>query len=185
MVANYFFLKTLIFITRDNPNLTQENRNDMKCVSLTKQNLPVSVNAMYVRTYFVQLPKDAIRIALNMQRQLKRMIKRSDWLDSGTKINSLEKLEYMTIQLGYSDIYLNDTKIEGYYNGLELNENGTLLEDEMVLNLFMISKRFKQLRRRRKTAPMYSDVSTANSMYDINRNAVCKYYYSISKNIIF
>lgn len=179
MVANYFFLKTLLFITRHNANLTQETPSDLtthtKCVSLTKTLLPVSLNAIYARTYFVQLPKDAIRIAINMRRQLKRMIKRSDWLDSGTKINALEKLDYMTIQLGYSEMYLNDTKIESYYNGIKLNENGTLIDDEMAINLFNTNRKFRQYGRRTKSAPMYSDVSTANSLYDINRNAVCKY----------
>lgn len=176
MVANYFFIKTLLFITRHNRSLTKQNTNNsIKCASLTKQLLPVSVNALYVRTYFSQLPKDAVRITVNMQRQLKRMIKRSDWLDSETKINALEKLEYMTIQLGYSDMYLNDRKIENYYKKLELIENGTIVEDEMAFNAFKTNRRFKQYERQTKSAAMYSDVSTANSLYDINRNAVCKF----------
>lgn len=129
---------------------------------------------MYVRKYFSQLPKDAIRIAVNMQRQLKRMIKRSDWLDSDTKINALEKLNYMTIQLGYSDMYLNDTKVERYYKKLELIPNGTLIADEMAVNLFTTNRRFKQYGRRTKSAPIYADVSSSNSLYDINRNAICK-----------
>uniref|UniRef100_A0A336MYA2 CSON008347 protein n=1 Tax=Culicoides sonorensis TaxID=179676 RepID=A0A336MYA2_CULSO len=168
MIANYFFIKTLIVIT---DHYTFNNTDD-QCVSLTKRLLPVSVNAMYIRASFPEIPKDAIRITVNMKKQLQRMIKRSDWIDAGTKIKALEKLEYMTIQLGYSDVFLNDSKIENYYNGLELKENSTLIEDVMAINLFKTNKKFRQYRRILKNPPKYSEVTSVNSFYDVDRNAV-------------
>lgn len=182
MIANYFFLKTLLFMTRHNSKYLQlhlhgtlQESTELRCTLLTKQLLPVSVNALYARTYFSELPKDAIRIAINIRRQLKRMIKRSDLLDSSAKIHALEKLESMHFQLGYPDDYLNDTKIEKYFSGLKLNENGTLIEDEMAINLFKTHRKFRQYKKQTKNVPKYSDVTMANCLYDMNRNAVCKF----------
>lgn len=153
------------------------------CIKLVKQFLPVSINAMYTNAYFKEIPKDTIRLVMSIQRQLKRTIKRSDWLDSATKIQALEKINEMTVQIGYPEEYLNNTKIERYYKGLDLNENFTLFESVMILDLFKTNRKFKQLKKQAievlkvthgSKRPKYSDVIVANAIYDNDRNAVCK-----------
>lgn len=179
-LSNYFYLSTLDYlyriVTRDATKSTSAKSKSVFCATLLK--MSPAVNAMYVRTYFTQLAKDSIRIVNNLKRQIRRMIKKSDRMGSATKIYALEKLNALSIQIGYAKDLFDDQTMTSYYSMLmdSWNRNESFTETVLTFNKWKIDKQFRQLLSKVQTdgGARYFDVISPNTFYDIDRNAVCK-----------
>ena len=64
---------------------------------------------------------------------------------NSTKKIALEKLDTMNFHVAYPDELLNDTEINAYYRGIEL-EGGNYLEGTLNASLFMVLKKYSLLR---------------------------------------
>ena len=73
------------------------------------------------------------------------MIYQVDWMANSTKKIALEKLDTMNFHVAYPDELLNDTEVNAYYRGIEL-EGGNYLECNLNASLFMVLKKYSLLR---------------------------------------
>ena len=73
------------------------------------------------------------------------MIYQVDWIANSTKKIALEKLDAMDFHVAYPDELLNDTEVNAYYRGIEL-EGGNFLECKLNASLFMVLKKYSLLR---------------------------------------
>lgn len=171
VISNYFLVKTLAYLQ----NATQHRDDRVKWCLKFVRSFP-GLGATYSKSYFSKIPKDVIRIVINVKRQLRRLIKRNDWMDAPMKIAALEKLTNLHIQIGYPDDFL--TSFDSYYSNFELKNFTTFIEAVRYLNKFRADKSYRLLLQRSfLRAPRYSEVTIPNVSYDLDRNSGCKFIF--------
>lgn len=82
---------------------------------------------MYVRKFFHQDSKLAVLEMINaILNETKFTLNESQWMDEEVQQYLLNKLEPLNLDIGYPDELLDDSKIEEYYEQLEVDENNYL-----------------------------------------------------------
>ncbi|XP_057330759.1 neprilysin-2-like [Microplitis mediator] len=108
-----------------------------ECVATVTRMLPISIGAMYVRNYFNKDARENARdMILDIRDQFMKTLKTVDWMDEETRKHALDKVASMTIYIAYPDELLNDTKLDGLYKNLKLDENASYLGNILTSFLF-------------------------------------------------
>lgn len=80
-------------------------------------------------------------MANNIKNAFIDMLQKNSWMDEGTRAKAIEKANKMGFNIAYPDQLTDDTKVDGYFSGLELQPNSLL---HSVLNVLKF-KRDKQI----------------------------------------
>ena len=98
------------------------------------------------------------------------------WMDNQTKNSALEKADNMNAQVAYRDELLNDTKVNEYYQGIELT-GGNYLESHLNVTLFGTIKEHRSLRLStdRNEWSMYENVVDIEAYYEVLENTIGKF----------
>ena len=83
---------------------------------------------MYVREYFrdPRIKNDVGVITARISKEFEKILHENEWMDVTTKQEALKKLHSMHTHIAYPIELLNDSMIENYYKGLNLNESNYL-----------------------------------------------------------
>ena len=111
-------------------------------------------------------------------------------MDNATKMNALEKVDMMSSHVGYPDELLNETKVNEYYQDLELTGEN-YLESSLNLTLFATLKKYSllQLPVDKDDWTFHADVAALVTSYSAIHNALSNYiliediFYYISNDI--
>lgn len=135
--------------------------------------------ATYVRKYVDKKSKDEVtQFAKNIQNEFIEMLKRASWMVGKTREKAIEKANMMLINIAYPDELNDDTKLDEFYHGLELQPNSLLLS---VLN---VQKFAKDTQIRDFRVPILkndwrefgADAVDANALYSEPKNALSKFF---------
>lgn len=84
--------------------------------------MPIAIGALYIRKYFTSsAKKEAERMVVNIQRQLRSILENCEWMDTKTMHRALDKLDAMEAHIGYPEELLNNTLLEQYYDKVTIN----------------------------------------------------------------
>lgn len=131
---------------------------------------------MYVRRYFNE---DARFRVIEMVDDIKStfisMIHDVPWMDEATKRKAIEKAQALTAHIGYPDELVNDTKIEEYYNGLDIRSDEYLM-NALRMNRFKVDYALRQLRKPNNKTDWVKHASPAvnNAFYSSFENSIRK-----------
>ena len=138
-----------------------------RAVGIVNGTLGEAVGQMYVRKYFPEENK-ARMLALvhNLQKALGQRIENLEWMSRETKDKALEKLNAMTIKIGYPDTWRDYSKLEiddkdSYYANLQ---RAAKFEQE-----YSLSYLGKPVDRTK----WYMTPQTVNAYYNPSSNEIC------------
>jgi putative endopeptidase len=145
-----------------------------KCFDFVLYQLPISVNANWVRKYFkLQIKAAASKIITSIKEEFKKLFEKNTWLDETTKQNAIYKLNKMTAVIGYPDELLDDQKLYQRYENLTVDES-KFFESILEINKFHRYGSFKILHdaRNRTDWIVNSFVTTVNAFYFATENNI-------------
>lgn len=147
-----------------------------KCFQFVFYELPISVNAYWVRNYFKrQIKAKVSQIAASIKEELKKLFKNNQWLDKKTKKNAIKKLNKMATLVAFPDEFLDDEKLYKRYENISVDES-KYFESVLGINKF---HRYESLRalheaRNRTDWIVNSYVAIVNAFYLPSENSVRK-----------
>ncbi|XP_046670651.1 neprilysin-2 isoform X2 [Homalodisca vitripennis] len=118
-----------------------------ECVGLSAGSLSLAVGSLYVKRFFKEdAKKNALEMVDNIREEMYKILKTVDWMDEETRKNALEKAKSMTSHIAYPDEILDVSKLEEFYEKLELTSDNYL---EAILNVtkFGFDYSFNRLRK--------------------------------------
>lgn len=81
-----------------------------------------------------------------IRKEFENILNEVNWMDDQTRKSALDKLHSMSTHIGYPDEVMNNTKIEQYYENLEIDPNNYLLS-VLNMNVFGTDYAFNKLRK--------------------------------------
>lgn len=100
-----------------------------------------------MRKYFRQDSKAAALEMVNgIRKEFELILNEVNWMDDETRKSALNKLRGMSTHIGYPDEIMDNSKIEKYYENLEINENN-YLHSVLNMNVFGTDYAFNKLRK--------------------------------------
>ncbi|KAF5283679.1 hypothetical protein FQA39_LY17254 [Lamprigera yunnana] len=141
-LANYIFIMLYnwmyTYFTKINPSVSE-------CVSTVSISMPLLLSSLYVRKYFDENKKAAVReMVLNLRDEFMNILKTVDWLDEKTRARAVEKLNAMGMCIGYPDELLEDESLGNYYKNLTVDFT-SYLNAMISVNLFNQDQLFARL----------------------------------------
>lgn len=133
--------------------------------------------ATYVRKYFDKKSKDEVtQLAKNIQSEFIEMLKRDSWMDDSTREKAIEKANLMAFNIAYPDELADDTKLDEFYHGLQLQK------DSLLFSVLNVQKFAKDTQIREFLVPVTNDwrefganAVDVNALYDEPTNAFSKF----------
>ncbi|XP_058805565.1 neprilysin-2-like isoform X2 [Phymastichus coffea] len=144
------------------------------CLNEIMEAFPVSLSAMFVRKNFNQRIKYTINeIVENIRNETRKNFLMVDWMDEKTRKAAIEKLDAMTVSIGYAEELMDDQKVNDYYNELQINP-GLYITSAFNVTSFLEKQNYRALRR-----------SSNEYLWTQNQNvALVNAYYTSSTNNI-
>ncbi|KZC07350.1 Membrane metallo-endopeptidase-like 1 [Dufourea novaeangliae] len=126
---------------------TEREARWKECIDTVSGSLAISVGALYVRKYFKEdAKKNAVEMVADIRTEFTKILKKVDWMDDETRKSALDKAASMSSHIAYPDELLDDTKLEEFYQNLELTTDN-YLEGILNLTLFGVEYSFGKLRK--------------------------------------
>ncbi|XP_031638615.1 neprilysin-2-like [Contarinia nasturtii] len=135
-IANYFAWKSVLNEAKLLNNALHQRRQeylaktsgmlkadprDTECLKLTMSHLPISVAALYVRRYAdEESKKSVIDMYKNIHAEFIKTLNKVEWMDDVSRMMAIKKANQMQYHISYPAELIDDTKLEQYYQGLEL-----------------------------------------------------------------
>lgn len=126
---------------------TKPRERSDECVDITSESLAVLFNAMYARKYLGRTDKTIIEdLVRRIRQQFQIVMEHSNWMDAATKANAIRKLNAMGAGIAYPEFFMNDTALEKYYAGMEIDEHN-YFESMLQINVNSVRRLFGNLRQ--------------------------------------
>ena len=138
-----------------------------RAVNMVNGTLGEAVGQMYVKKYFPEENK-ARMLALvhNLQKALGQRIENLEWMSDETKSKALEKLNAMTIKIGYPDTWRD-------YTALDINAADTYYANLERAAKFEQDYSLSFLGKPVDKAKWYMTPQTVNAYYNPSSNEIC------------
>lgn len=103
--------------------------------------MPISAGATYIRKLFNEDTKKAAHtLVQRIHEEFLKTLQRVPWMDQETRTAALKKANAMNFHIAYSDELIDNSKLEEFYDGLELQSDSLL---QSVLNIRKFNKHFQ------------------------------------------
>ncbi|XP_058790781.1 neprilysin-2-like [Phymastichus coffea] len=117
----------------------------IQCLDYVSQKLYLAVGALYVREHFDKKSKViAEELVDRLRRSFAGLLEKIHWMDEKTKNTAKKKLRSVKDSIAYPDEFLEDEKIDAYFQNLEVNSE-SFLKKHLNLNLFKFKKVLEKL----------------------------------------
>ncbi|XP_073816648.1 M13 family metallopeptidase neprilysin 4 isoform X2 [Musca autumnalis] len=142
------------------------------CISQVNTNMGMALGSMFVRKYFDEnSKKDTLKMTHELQQAFREILKTTDWLDPQTKHLAEQKVNAMSLKIGYPDFILNTEELNDKYAGIEIDPQKYF---ENTLNVLLHTTRTEQNKLHEpvnkttwQTAP-----AIVNAYYSRNKNQI-------------
>lgn len=141
--------------------------------------LPYVVSAMYVQNHFHDNSIKAVtKMVKEIALEFRRILEESYWLDEKTRGKALQKLDSMSLHIGYPDWLMNDSEVEKLHKNSEINEN-SYVASLLSITKFATDYQFSKLRTpvEKNDWNMQMPPFTVNAAYQIHENGLRKNYF--------
>uniref|UniRef100_A0A0K0E509 Neprilysin n=1 Tax=Strongyloides stercoralis TaxID=6248 RepID=A0A0K0E509_STRER len=132
----------------------------LECLQTTLHVFTNYIDSLYVTKHFnMNIKSNVERMVKNILAAFADTITTTDWMDNETKKNALKKADKMIINVGYSKIIFNKTKMEEDYSSLYFNNENMLPDIIDKINKWKSSLGLEKLikinERNSNTLPSY------------------------------
>ncbi|KAH8409834.1 hypothetical protein KR222_009267, partial [Zaprionus bogoriensis] len=142
------------------------------CIAQVNTNMGMAVGSMFVSRYFDDNSKrDTLRMTHELQQAFRDILKTTDWLDQSTKQLAEEKVNAMSLKIGYPDFILNAEELNEKYAGIEIHPDRYF---ENTLNVLLHTARVEQakLHERVNKTNWQTAPAIVNAYYSRNKNQI-------------
>ena len=138
-----------------------------RAVGMVNGTLGEAVGQMYVKKYFPEENKERmLALVKNLQKALGQRIENLAWMSDETKAKALEKLNAMTIKIGYPDTWRD-------YSKLEINSEDTYFANIERAAKFEQEYSLSYLGKLVDKKKWYMTPQTVNAYYNPSSNEIC------------
>ncbi|MCQ2341467.1 MAG: M13 family metallopeptidase [Paludibacteraceae bacterium] len=138
-----------------------------RATSMVNGTLGEAVGQMYVQKYFPEENKQRmLALVKNLQASLGERIQALDWMSDTTKAKALEKLNAITIKIGYPDTWRDYTK-------LDIDPTLSLYENVLRASKFEQEYSLSYLDKPVDKTKWYMTPQTVNAYYNPSSNEIC------------
>ncbi|XP_034665893.1 neprilysin-4 isoform X1 [Drosophila subobscura] len=142
------------------------------CIAQVNTNMGMAVGSMFVTRYFDNNSKrDTLRMTHDLQQAFRDILKTTDWLDPITKQLAEEKVNAMSLKIGYPDFILNPGELNEKYAGIDIHPEKYF---ENTLNVLLHTARTEQskLHERVNKTNWQTAPAIVNAYYSRNKNQI-------------
>ncbi|CAL1685239.1 unnamed protein product [Lasius platythorax] len=142
------------------------------CVTQVNSNMGMAVGSMFVKKYFDENSKnDTLSMTREIQRSFRELLNKTSWIDDDTKRLATEKVNAMSLRIGYPDFILQPHLLNERYKDVVIRPDKYF---ENTLNILQHLTRVEQDRLG----------NTVNKTLWNTAPAIVNAYYSRNKNQI-
>ena len=140
--------------------------------SYSRTNFIYAVSSMYATKVFDKEAKtEVVEMTKYLRKAFKKMLKDLEWMDEETKVEAQKKLENMRQFIAYPDEFLDQEKVDGIYEDIEMNDYNYL---DNVLTLSQHFTKYYTLQLREPVDPddwrEHRYVALVNAFYNPSLN---------------
>ncbi|XP_020279870.1 endothelin-converting enzyme 1-like isoform X2 [Pseudomyrmex gracilis] len=142
------------------------------CVTQVNSNMGMAVGSMFVRKYFDENSKnDTLSMTREIQRSFKELLNRTSWIDNETKRLATEKVNAMSLRIGYPDFILQPDLLNEHYKDVLVRPDKYF---ENTLNILQHLTRIEQNRLGNAVNKTLWNTAPAvvNAYYSRNKNQI-------------
>ncbi|KAM8706189.1 hypothetical protein ACLKA7_010466 [Drosophila subpalustris] len=142
------------------------------CIAQVNTNMGMAVGSMFVSRYFDDNSKrDTLRMTHELQQAFREILKTTDWLDQSTKQLAEEKVNAMSLKIGYPDFILNAEELNEKYAGIDIHPDKYF---ENTLNVLLHTAKMEQakLHERVNKTNWQTAPAIVNAYYSRNKNQI-------------
>ncbi|XP_032663308.1 neprilysin-4-like isoform X6 [Odontomachus brunneus] len=148
------------------------------CVTQVNSNMGMAVGSMFVNKYFDENSKnDTLSMTREIQRSFRELFDKTNWIDDETKRLATEKVNAMSLKIGYPDFILQPHLLNERYKDVRYIIHVIIRPDKYFENTLNILKHLTRLEQDRlgnivnktlwNTAP-----AIVNAYYSRNKNQI-------------
>ena len=138
-----------------------------RAVAMVNGTLGEAVGQMYVKQYFPEENKARmLALVKNLQKAFGERIETLTWMSEETKVKALEKLNAITIKIGYPDTWRD-------YTALDIDPSLTYYENILRAAKFEQEYSLSYLGKPVDKAKWYMNPQTVNAYYNPSSNEIC------------
>lgn len=142
------------------------------CVNQVNSNLGMAVGAMFVRRYFDELSKqDTLTMTNELQDAFREILNGTDWIDNSTKVLAGDKVNAMSLKIGYPDYILDKEDLDEKYLGLEIHPE-MYFENTLNVLQYMTKYEHEKLSEVVNKTAWHTAPAVVNAYYSRNKNQI-------------
>ncbi len=126
-----------------------------------------AIGQLYVEKYFPERNKDyMLRLVGNLRSALAGHIRRLEWMSDTTKAKALDKLDALTVKIGYPDKWKD-------YSGIDIDPQKNYLENVLAASEWYIRDNYSKLGQPVDRDEWFMTPQTVNAYYSPAINEIC------------
>jgi predicted metalloendopeptidase len=103
--------------TKNRNSSVEQQLRSIRCVRRVIGNMPMVVGRIYVKDYFSDASKqNVLEMVGNLRLVFKNILRAADWMDDTSKAKALIKADAMSVNIGYPDWILNNTRLDAEHD---------------------------------------------------------------------
>ncbi|XP_028046800.1 neprilysin-4 isoform X3 [Monomorium pharaonis] len=142
------------------------------CVTQVNSNMDMAVGSMFVRKYFDENSKnDTLSMTREIQRSFRELLDKTNWIDDETKRLASEKVNAMSLRIGYPDFILQSHLLNERYKDVVIQPDKYF---ENTLNILQHLTKVEQARLGNAVNKTLWNTAPAvvNAYYSRNKNQI-------------
>ncbi len=126
-----------------------------------------AIGQLYVEKYFPEKNKQyMLQLVENLRKSLGKHIENLEWMSTETKGKGLEKLNALTVKIGYPDIWKD-------YSGIDIDPEKTYLENVLAASEWYVKDNYSKLGKPVDRSEWFMTPQTVNAYYSPAFNEIC------------
>ncbi|XP_073991272.1 neprilysin-like 8 isoform X2 [Rhodnius prolixus] len=142
------------------------------CILQVNSNMGMAMGAMFVRKYFDENSKnDTLIMTREIQQSFREILNMTTWIDMDTKRLATEKVDAMTLRIGYPDSILNREQLDERYKDVIIDP------DQYFENTLNILRHLTRIEQGHLGNPVNKSIwntapAVVNAYYSRNKNQI-------------
>lgn len=142
------------------------------CVTDTNQVMGFALGSLFVRKVFQGNSKErAEEMIYSIRNAFKDNLSELSWMDDRTRMLAREKADYINQMIGFPDFILNTEKLNGKYEGLELDENN-YFENNIKVNVLSLRENMEKINKPANKTEWEMTPPMVNAYYTPTKNQI-------------
>lgn len=149
------------------------------CVTDTNQVMGFALGSLFVRRVFQGNSKErAEEMIYSIRNAFKDNLPNLNWMDDTTRKSAKEKADHIKEMIGFPDFILNPEKLNGKYEGLELDENN-YFENNIKVNVLSLRENMEKINKPANKTEWEMTPPMVNAYYTPTKNQIGEFLFHL------